>query len=65
MELDHGDGHGRFIGKEVLAKIMKQQCIYILVCGYRYCLVEILRRVCNNMRVVNVTNIFSCHQMYG
>ena len=65
MELDYGGGHGRFIGKGAVAKVMKQQCIYILVCGYRYCLAEILRRVCKDMRVVNASNVFSCHQTYG
>jgi len=45
MELDYGDGHERFIRTGTVAKIVKQQCIYILVCGYRYCLAEILQRV--------------------
>ena len=65
MELDRGDGHGIFIRTGTVAKVMKQQCIYILVCGYRYCLAEILRRVCKDMKVVNAGNIFSCHQTYG
>ena len=58
-------GMEELIRNEAVTKVMKQQCIYNLVCGYRYCLAEILRRVCKDMRVVTVINTSSCHQMYG